>query len=250
MFNLTDIIQSAQGGEAVQNLAQRFDLPPAQAQAAVSALIPALSAALSKRAGSPAGLTPVIASMGDDQHQASFQSPDAAHSEAGTASGAAAAGQIFGSSQVIDQIVARAAAATGLSPDLLRQMLPVLTSIVLGGLMTSLRNQGFGGIIGQLASAVTQGGLGSILGQAAGSPQTAPAPGQGGGGLGGLVGSVLGGLFGGTPAAGGQEAPSAGGLSPATMQAGLDALTKMFHPGSQGDTGLEQEIGQILGGHA
>ncbi len=53
MFNLSDILQSAQGGQAIDNIAQRFGLSPEQAQAAVQALIPAISAGLTKAATNP-----------------------------------------------------------------------------------------------------------------------------------------------------------------------------------------------------
>ena len=47
-MNLNDIIQAAQGGQGVANLATQFGLTPDQAQAAVQALTPAFSTALQK----------------------------------------------------------------------------------------------------------------------------------------------------------------------------------------------------------
>lgn len=45
-MNLNEIMQAAQGGQGVNNLASQFGLTPDQAQSAVQAVIPAFSQAL------------------------------------------------------------------------------------------------------------------------------------------------------------------------------------------------------------
>jgi len=245
MFNLAEIMANAQGGQALDNLAQQFGISKPDAEAAVNSLIPALSMGLFHRAADPAALSGVIGQMSDPQHQSAFNDPNAAQSPEAAQKGNDALNQIFGSSEAVEAIVQKVAQATGLSPDLLRQMLPVIASTVMGGLATSLHNQGFGGLFGQLAQAAEQGGIGSVLGQLVGGAQ-ASAQG-GGGGLGGLIGSVLGGLLGGGAAPAAPTAPR-----PGTPEAGLETLTNMFQPGAQhqawNDGGLGAEIGQILGG--
>ena len=44
-----------------------------------------------------------------------------------------------------------AAATSGVGQAILKQMLPVIASIVMGGLFKSVNNQGLGGILGQFA---------------------------------------------------------------------------------------------------
>ena len=246
MFNLSDIIQNAQGGQAIGNLAQQFGLPQADAERAVSALIPALSQGMLAQASSSGGLGGLLGGLMHPDHQASFSDPNAAAANTGT--GNAALGTIFGSNSVVGQIVERASAASGVSPDVLRGMLPVLASIVMGGLAKSMGNQGFGGILGQLASAAEGGGLGSILGQlGGGAAQPGAAP--GGGGWGGIAGAVLGSLFGGGSTA---QPASAGGqaVDPNHASAGLNSLTNMLQPGpaASQNPDLERDIGNILGG--
>ncbi|HEY0145076.1 MAG TPA: DUF937 domain-containing protein, partial [Methylovirgula sp.] len=192
MFNLNDILQSAQGGEAINNIAQRFGLSQEQAQAAVQALIPALSAGLTKAAANPGTLGSVISAVNDSTHQASFNDPSAAQSPAATQKSSDTLSQILGSNHIIQQIVQRASAETGIRPDILTQILPVVASIVIGGLATSLHSQGLGGMLGQLATAAEQGNLGSVLGGGGGA-----AAGSSGGGLISVLTNLLGGLFGG-----------------------------------------------------
>jgi hypothetical protein len=240
MFNLNDILQSAQGGEAINNIAQRFGLSPEQAQAAVQALIPALSAGLTKAATNPGTLGSVISAVNDTTHQASFNDPNAAQSPAATQKSGDTLSQILGSNHVIQQIVQRASALTGIRPDILMQMLPVVASVVIGGLATSLKNQGLGGMLGQLATAAEQGNLGSVLG-GGGSTNTTTA--SSGGGLMSILTNLLGGLFGGQ-----SSGTSAAGNS--SLGGALTSLTNMFQtgnlPSNISQSGLQDEIGKIL----
>jgi hypothetical protein len=244
MFNLNDILQSAQGGQAINNIAQRFGLSPEQAQAAVQALIPALSAGLTKAAANPGSLGSVISAVTDSTHQASFNDPNTAQSPAATQKSSDTLSQILGSNHIIQQIVQRASAVTGIRPDILMQMLPVIATIAIGGIAESLKNQGLGGMLGQLANAAEQGNLGSILGGATGSAGT-----SGGGGLMTILNSILGGLFGG----GSAGAPAGGGAAAgnSSLNSALNSLTNMFQtgnlPSNIAQSGLQDEIGKILG---
>ncbi len=246
MFNLSEIIQNAQGGQAIGNLAQQFGLAPDEAERAVSALIPALSQGFLNQASSSGGLGGLLGGLMHPDHQASFSDPQAAAANADT--GNAALGNIFGSNSVVGQIIERASAASGVSPDVLRGMLPVLASIVMGGLAKGMSNQGFGGLLGELASAAKSGGLGSILGQLGGGGAAAqPGTASGGGGWGGIAGAVLGSLFNG--GAGGTQPAGGGTVDPNHLGAGLNSLTNMLRPGPAGGGGdLERDISSILGG--
>jgi len=242
MSSLNDILQSAQGGQAINNIAQRFGLSQEQAQAAVQALIPALSAGLTKAATNPGTLGSVISAVTDSAHQASFNNAAAAQSPAAAQKSSDTLSQILGSNHIVQQIAQQASAVTGIRPDILVQILPVVASIAIGGLATSLHNQGLGGALGQLASAAEQGNLGSILGGAAGSANGA------GGGLLGTLTNILGSLFGGSVQGGGQ----AGAPNPSLNNA-LSSLTNLFQtgnlPSNISQSGLQDEIGKILGGN-
>lgn len=233
MFSLNEILQNAQGGKAIDNLAQRFGLSPEQVQNAVQAMIPALSAALQSKAAEPGALGSVITAITDKDHQDSFSTTGAAPDGDAVQKGHDVLTDLFGSSHIINQVAQQVSSVTGLRPDVIAQLFPAIASIALGGMAQSLRNQGLGGVLGQLASAAEQGNLGAALGQGTAAPAS--------GGFMAIVATVLGGLFG-----GGKPGDSA------APQAGLDALTKMFQPGTaatnfdQGD--LQASIGQILGG--
>jgi hypothetical protein len=247
MFNLTDIMQAAQGGEATNNLAQRFGLTSTQAQAAVEALLPALSMGLQRTARNPYDLTTLAGLLGTGRHAETFDNSAVAFSAASVAHGNDVLNQIFGNKEVSRQVASQAAAVSGVGPDILKQMLPVIAAMLMGGLFKSATNQGLGGLLGQLGGLFQQsggfaggqqggglpggmGGFGFPQSSPQSSPQAGAAPQAGSPGgtgaapvdptggvmsgpLGGLLGSVLGSLLGGaagaSPAASSQAAPPA-----------------------------------------
>jgi hypothetical protein len=302
MFNLYDILRNAQGGQAIDNLASQFNITAEEADAAVKAIVPELSQGLLKQTSQPVGFGSFLGAMGEGQHLAAFSDPAAAQAATTAQKGSDVLTQVLGSHQAREEIALRASSAAGVSPDIVSQMLPVIASMIFGGLTKSLETQGFGGIIGQLANAAGQGGLGPILGQILGggkapanppqqtaggasgmgglgsilgqilaggrnpaNPSQPPAAGSGSlggqGGLGGILGSILGNLAsrpGGAGAAGGSAMPGgspagSGGFDAATIQAGLEALTKMLQPGTPAPSGpqpggVQAEISDIMSG--
>jgi hypothetical protein len=176
---------------------------------------------------------------------------------------------MFGSNaQSAQQIANHAAQISGVSAAVLQQMMPVIASMVMGGLMQAMQNQGLGGVLGQLGNLAQQGGFGSIFGPMFGQPGAAPAPAPPPAGttqtppmpdMGAIFGNVLGGIFGGVrppftppPSSTAQAAPppqpaATGGVDPALAQAGLDTLSKMFTHGAQMSTAHQQAWSDVLG---
>ncbi|MCX8252860.1 hypothetical protein RHAL1_00098 [Beijerinckiaceae bacterium RH AL1] len=252
MFNLYQILLAGQGGQALDNLAERFGLSRDQADSAVKALIPALSTAFMTKAMHPGGMQEIAGAMTDDHHRQAYADPGTAAAPETEQKSGDIASSIFGNGAMVDTVVEQAARYTGLPESVLRQMLPVVVSMVLGGVATAMHGQGMGGMLGQLANS----GLGNIFGQGAGAPA-----GQAAGG--GIFGSILGSIFGGAapgqapqqqpgagPTPGPQGTPDTSGLPP-MMQAGMDIFGKMFQPGVQAPPGqgdLGDDISSILSG--
>lgn len=179
-MNLNDILQSAQGGAGLQNLGTHFGLSPEQTQAAIQAIIPALSHGLQRTAQDPGALSGVVGEIASGAHAGSYADP----SQTGAAAdaGSAAMGTIFGGAGAQNQIAQQIARMSGLDPALVASLLPAVTSMALGGLAHAMHTQGQGealdqgapaggGLLGSLVSMVTgamggggaQGGLGSLI---------------------------------------------------------------------------------------
>lgn len=264
MDSLDDILSSAQGGQLIANLAQRFGLSDEQMESAVTSLAPALRLGLNNAADEPSVLEKLIGLLAAPDRHGGFDDDNAAHADDSVAQGRALLEDLFGSSDKADQVVQLAARQSGVGSDILSQLLPVLASVLLGGLFKSVNNQGLGGILGQLANS---GVLGDVLGQVLGggrSPQPGQTPPGGGpfdggmgggmgpggglgrapgGGLGGLLGGILGSLLGGRRAPPGGPGGGMGGGSGGGYGRGggpLDADSGMG--GGSGPGGLPEGI--------
>ena len=180
MSDIGDILSSAQGGQLVANLAQRFGLTDEQMTKAISALTPALSIGLEKAVEEPQSLGTMVSALYDSDSCCAYDQADAAHAEDAVARGQNVVYGLFGSDDTTGQIVQAAARESGVSADILSQLLPVLASILFSGLSKTLNEQGLGGLLAQLGQLANAG---------------AGRGGQQGGGIGGPLGGALGGIL-------------------------------------------------------
>ena len=173
--SLLDMLRRSGGIEAVS---KQLGVPPGVAAQGVEALLPALVGGFAKRGEAAGGgetglgaLVGMLGGLGGGGLAANVLGPD----ETDTGRGNAVLGEVFGSKDVSRSVAADAAARTGIDPEVLKQMLPLLAMLV--GCYLSARAGGSGA-----EGSGGLGGLGSILGSVLGDKQ--------GGGLGG-IGSLL-----------------------------------------------------------
>ncbi|MGC1577292.1 MAG: DUF937 domain-containing protein [Beijerinckiaceae bacterium] len=247
MFNLSEIMQSAQGGQAISNIAKQFGLTQEQTESAINALLPAFSVGLQNQAQNMGSLSQIIGAMMGGQHTTTFDDPNSHLNQQTASAGNDVLGQLFGPGQATSAIAQQVSKATGINPGVLMAMMPIVASMLMSGMFKSASNQGLGGLLGQLAS--------GAFGGAAGTAPAGQTPGQPAGGmLGGILSNVMGNMMRGAqpggPAAAPQPqagAPSAGmpGMNPA-MQAGLEVLTGMFKTGAQAQSAHVAAVQDIL----
>jgi hypothetical protein len=180
MNNLYEILAEAEDGEAMAMLGREFGLTPQQTQAAVMALLPAISTGLKQATATPEGLGELFSVMGQQRDlSAMYGAPDVAFAAQGRAAGNDVLSVIFGSPDVSRAVVDQAQRFSGVGGAILKKMLPVIAGIIISGLMGG-RGQG-----APKGSATAPSGnvLGDILGQIFGRglpggapPQQAPSP--------------------------------------------------------------------------
>jgi hypothetical protein len=195
MLSLFDMLSNAQQGQGMEALARQFGLSQQQAQAAVEALLPAFSQGLKQNTADPYGVGAFLTAMASGQHAKYFDNPTNAFSPSGVSEGNGILGHLFGSKELSRAVASQAAQASGIGEQVLKQMLPVIASMIMGGLAKQSNSQlqagglGSGGnplgeIIGQM---MRQGGG---IGTGGGQPQ-APNP------MDNPLGRILEGMFGG-----------------------------------------------------
>lgn len=133
-MNVLETILAAQNGGAVKQLGSQFGLGEDQATAALSALVPALAAGFSRSAQQEGGLSSLAAALSGGRHSQYLDDLGSLQRPETTADGNGILGHIFGSKDVSRQVAARAAESSGIGPDILKQMLPVVAAMVMGSM--------------------------------------------------------------------------------------------------------------------
>lgn len=175
MAGLLDLLAGAQAQPAKQQIGQQFGLSEDMTQKAMSALIPALAAGLKSNAGKPGGAEALLEALNSGSHSRYLDEPALLGRPETRDDGNSILGHLLGSKDVSRAVASRAAEKTGLGDDLLKQMLPVLATMVMGSLAKKSEEP----------DTLTQ--LAGLLGGAQAQPQRQS------GGLGGLLGGLLGG---------------------------------------------------------
>lgn len=160
MLPLDEMMLKAQNGAAIDMVSRQFDLTRDQTVAAMEALLPAFSQGLKRTAATPEGVAPFLQALASGNHAKYMEDMSRAFSPGGLADGNGILGHLFGSKEVSRAVADHAARATGIGQDVLKQMLPAIASMLMGGLfqqstggMNAASGRGFGAggnIIGEV----------------------------------------------------------------------------------------------------
>ena len=171
-MNILDAILNAQNGAAVSQLGSQVGLSPDQTTAALSALVPALAAGFQRNMQSAGGLESLTSALATGNHGQYLDNPTSLGDPSTVADGNGILGHLLGSKDVSREVASRAAAQTGLSAEVLKRMLPLAATLMMGafskhsGSTPSLRagDAGAGGgIAAMLTPLLDQNRDGSIM---------------------------------------------------------------------------------------
>lgn len=223
-MDLIDILSGSQNRSLAAAGAQ-FGLSEEQTRAAFETLAPVIASGLRRNTASGDGLTSLVNALGQGDHGRYLDDPDAVGFDNARDEGNAILGHVFGSPDVSRGVAMQAAQNLGIGNEILKKMLPIIATMVLGGLAKSV----FGG---------------RSTAPAPQAPQPQPQP--RGGGLGDILGDILGG--------GQRQAPTTQTHAPQApqMPGSLDDILRDVLGGGagrgQGGGGLGDILGEILGG--
>ena len=148
---LMDMIARMGGADGVAAMAAKVGLTPDQAQAAMTALVPAIAGGMAKQAQSGNG------SLVDQLAGLAASYTGSAAGEGAVTHGNEILGGIFGSKDVSRAVAAQAASQTGLGVESLQALLPMVATMAASALGNGT------GTVGAPASGAS-GGLGGLLG--------------------------------------------------------------------------------------
>ncbi|OYX81980.1 MAG: hypothetical protein B7Y75_06845, partial [Azorhizobium sp. 35-67-5] len=141
MDQFTQLLQGAQGGHGVENLASLYGISAQQTQRAMEALMPAFAAAMQRAMQSPDGMANLTVLMMSGPYGGLYE-----HAPSGPAElskpGATAMEAVFGSPEVARAVADHAASTSGLATAVVNQVMPSFATLLLGGLAKSLAASG------------------------------------------------------------------------------------------------------------
>lgn len=141
MLPLFDLMMRAQNGAATDAMARQFNLAQEQAAKAMAALMPAFSSGLKRSATTPYDFGALLKTFASGDYTQYFEDMSRAFTPQGIAAGNSILEQIFGSKDVSRAIAAQAAQVTGVGQEILKQMLPVMADMLMGGLQKQTTGQ-------------------------------------------------------------------------------------------------------------
>lgn len=157
MNQILDMLMHAAGTGATQQVGQRFGLSGEQTGSALEQLVPALLAGLQRNTAQPGGVESLLGALGSGSHARYLDRPELLSDDATVQDGNSILGHILGSKDVSRAVAGRAAEQTGIGADVLKKMLPVVATMVMGALSKQTSTaapdslgQGAAGLIGAL----------------------------------------------------------------------------------------------------
>ncbi|MEZ5543511.1 MAG: DUF937 domain-containing protein [Pseudomonadota bacterium] len=160
-MNLLGMLLDTQGSAALKQLTGAFGVSESEARTALSALVPALARGMQNNMATPQGAEDLLGALARGGHQRYIDQPGAVPAQQVTADGNAILGHLLGSKDVSRRVAGHAADQTGLDSGLLKKMLPVIATLVMGAVSKQTGAvQGLpGGLGGQAAGGAGLGGM-------------------------------------------------------------------------------------------
>ncbi|MGB7204376.1 MAG: DUF937 domain-containing protein [Anderseniella sp.] len=237
-MNIVEMIARSHNGHGLDVLGQQFGLTQEQTLRAVAELAPMVTSGIRHNTREPDSMVSLLEALSGGQHARYLDEDSAVQYENVRADGNAILGHLFGHKQVSRDVAMHASGSTGIGAAILKKMLPVIASMVMGAIFKRMTGSGQaqtpqpqptpqGGGLDDLLRDVLGGGTG-------GGQQRAPQqPGSQGGGLDDLLRDVLGGGTG----SGQQRAPQPQPRQRAPQGGSLEDLLKDILGGGMGQAG-------------
>ncbi len=158
MSNILDMLLGGSNNSALNELSKTFDLSESQTRAAVEELIPALSRGIQKNTSTEPGMDDLLDALKTGEHAKYMDEPSVLGRSETTQDGNDILGHIFGTKEVSREVANRVSQKSGISSTILKKMLPVVASLVMGALSKRV----LGGSTGAVSRSKS-GGLLSML---------------------------------------------------------------------------------------
>lgn len=160
-MNLGDIIgMAAKNPQLVKTLAGQFGLGQDQTQSAVSGLMGAMAGGVQRNV-QQGGIESLLGALQNGNHQQYVDQPE--QLPQATNEGNKVLGHLLGGKEQSRQVATQVSQQTGVSTDILKQMLPMIAMTAMGSMGKAQSQQGSSTMTNMLTSMLDQDGDGSAI---------------------------------------------------------------------------------------
>lgn len=134
MSNILETLFADENKGVMDEVQKNFNLTEKETRVAVEELIPALSRGLQNNTKEAPGMDDLLEALRTGSHEKYMEKPGTLGAPETTKDGNDILGHIFGDKKVSREVASRVSKKSGLSSTLLKKMLPVVASLVMGAL--------------------------------------------------------------------------------------------------------------------
>ena len=139
-MNILDTLVGSQGNAAIGQIARQFGIDDRQVRDVIGQLAPVLGQGMARNAQGSGGLDALIGALQKGGHGKYLDDPSILSHASSTEEGNSILGHVLGSKDVSRALAGKAAAQTGLSADIIKQILPLVASLAMGALNKQTAN--------------------------------------------------------------------------------------------------------------
>lgn len=190
-MSILRMLQQAQGGQGLGQLATQLGLDEGQANSLTEMLAPAIGSAANRQAQS-GGLGTLLGSLRGEDQAANFDDAAAAASPQGQAQGMDFLSGLLGGRTQTEDLASEAASRAGVDTSVVQQFLPALAAMAQGGLQRQVPDSSIDGLLAaESAPSGGQGLMGMIGGMLGGGQSGQAGEGAQAGGAAAMLGQLL-----------------------------------------------------------
>jgi hypothetical protein len=171
--NILEVLTAGQGGQVVGNLAQSFGIDRKQAADVLTAVVPELAYNMERQSFNRGGLADLVSALGQADYSKALAPAAPLTSPAVREAGIQSLDTLLWSKDRSRTVAHRAARASGVDESLVRQMLPSIAAIVMGGIASKA-----GGTLSSIASELGAAPVAKAADFGVGDQRPLPIPGE------------------------------------------------------------------------
>jgi len=163
-MGILDTLLSSQNAQLVAQLAKNSGIDSTDVQNVMGQLLPALSQGVKTNVNQSGGIDQLIGALSKGNHQHYIDDPQALADASAVNEGNAILGHVLGSKEASRNIAAQTAQSTGVSNDIVKQLLPLVATAMMGALSKETSNSAIGGVGNLDLSGLLGGNASPIVG--------------------------------------------------------------------------------------